>query len=261
MEEGFTTNLGGVGVNAAPTTFYKFGRGNGNNDVLFIFKLPISLNSKENFQAGLINLQDTGLVTRLLIDCGQITDIVEKNGGGAVTATFSGTFDIAYEYFEVPQPRQGEIIQRPIRSVIRTIENQLNIGAAGELAYPVERQGFLLQLIQRYILDGSEASDGDLTLFSLRGNLTEYIDRWTPDMLRLEQKQRSIVDYSSGIFHFDYWNSMGDLSSGDFRDVIATEAYTQLEILAQIDASASIGVGNNFVHTIQRNYIELEKRA
>ncbi len=261
MEEGFATNLAGVGSATAPSIFYKFARANGNNDVLFNFKLPISLNSKENFQAGLINLQDTGLVTKLIIDCGKVTDIVEKNGGGAVTATFSGTFDVAYEYFEIPVPQQGEVIQRPVRSVIRTIENQLNITAAGELSYPIERQGFLLQLIQRYILDGVEAEDGDLTAFAVRGNLTEYIDRWTPDMLRLEQKQRSAVDYSAAIFHFDYWNSMGDLSSGDFRDVIATEAYTQLEILAQIDSGASLGVGTNFVHTIQRNYVELEKRG
>lgn len=260
MEEGFRTDKGGAGAAAANSALYAAGSGNGNNAVKFVFKLPIAMNSKENFQAGLINLQDTGLTAKLVLECGQISDILSKAGGG-MTATFAGNFEILYEYFEIPIPRPNEVVARPMRAVIRTIETQYPIVATGDINYPVERQGFLLQAIQRFILNDAVAPETALTSFSLRGNLTEYLDRYTPDVLRLEQRMRSAMDYPNEIFHFDFWNSMGDLSSGDTRDLVNTEAYTQLELISTLAAGAVLGVGTNFIHTIQRNYVELEKRG
>lgn len=260
LEEGFRTDKGGAGASSPNSELFASGYGNGDNTVKMVFKLPISMNSKENFQAGLVNLQDTGLTAKLVIECGQISDILSRSGGG-MTATFEGTIDIDYEYFEIPVPRQNEQILRPVRAVIRSIENQLGITQTGDVPYRIEPQGFLLQAIQRYILNNAEAGAGTVDKFSIRGNLTEYIDVFSSDVLKLEQRMRSGMDYTAGIFHFDYWNAMGDLSSGDTRDLLNTEAYTKLEIIGNIVGGTTLGNGTNFVNTIERKYVELEKRG
>lgn len=260
LEEGFRTDRAGAGDTVPQTDLYAAGVANGNNTWTIVWKIPISINGKQNFESGMINLQNLATRTKLVIECGSIDDIIRTTDGDPTSATFTGTIDVDYEYFEHPVPFQGEVIQRPMMSIVRTIETELGITQTGNVSHRIENQGFLLQATQRYITNGAAMPAGKLSKVSLVGNLTTQIDVFSPYVLKLEQRMRSGVNYPAEVFHIDYYNATGDLSSGDSRDIINTERYTTLQLVGEIASGTTLGVGNNFVHTIERRYVELEKR-
>lgn len=212
--------------------------------------VPVAANDGDNFNMGLINAQAPEVRVTLDIQVGQLADLFVA--GSTLTNTqLTANLLVTYLYYEVPNPQQ---VMFPPLMMHRCLEERTPFSNTGDITYLVPRQGNLLKLIHNVIING--VNSGQHNLYVIRVNKTDDVYRESQDTNRFLSRTRYGHRTPTGSVFHDFWNSEGLPSSGDFRDVIDTEAISTLESVVNINPGAVLGIGNNFLDT-EREIIQV----
>lgn len=209
----------------------------------FMLWIPVAANDGINFEAGLINLQTEELRARVEITWAPETDAI----GG--TPSFAGRADIHTLFYEVPDPRAVQF--PPLNVLHRLNEERTNINATGDVRYPILRQGTIMQLIHTVRLNALR-NTVDVVALRLELNRSDQVYRYTRQPQLWHHAFRYGQDLPAGVFAWDFWHAQMDVSQGDARDFIDTEAVAQTDSVIEVAAGAVLGTNNNFLDTIRR---------
>lgn len=210
--------------------------------------MPIAANDGLNFDAGLINLQTEELVAQVEIDWALETAVIT---GGTAPAFTVGRADVHLLFYEVPDPR---VVQYPpLNLVFRTIEDQITVAGVGtDQRYPILRQGTIHQLMHTLRLN-SVRDTTDVTALRLELNRSDKVYRYLLGAQLFHQRLRYGNDLPVGTFVWDWWNAYNEVSHGDARDFINSEAVAQTDSILEIASTAVLGAaGTNNENTIRR---------
>lgn len=237
LKEEFAPNVSGrAEVFSAPVAV-------GANAWNFMLQIPIAANDGQNFEVGLINLQTEELVAQVEIDWAPELDAVTLATG------FVGRADVFAEWYEVPDPTK---VRYPPLNILHRFEEQRSVVAAtGDNRTPLLRQGTLLQLLHVLRLNGVRNTT-DLVALRLELNRSDRVYRYELAPQLWEQALRYGQDLPVGVFAWDWWHAQMDVSQGDGRDFVDTEAIAQIDSVVEVATGAVLGSNNNFVDTIRR---------
>jgi hypothetical protein len=241
QNEGSPYNRAGIGDTVPSADYFSAPVASGANVWVLTWVIPVAANDGRNFEVGLINLQAPEVRLSLGITCGALLD-----PSTLVTAT-TGTFHVWYEFYEVPNPA---IVKQPPLMVVRTIEDQIPITQTGDITYQIPRQGVLLQLGHYITLNGARSDSIDA--FQLKLNKTDSVYAIERQIMRFMQRQRYLAETPAGVYFWDFWNAEKEVSQGDTRDALDTEAITTMDFITTITSGATLGSGNNFQNNVRR---------
>lgn len=212
------------------------------------YMIPVASNNGNNFATGILNLQSPQVEAYIYLTTGQeLGDAVAASTGSGHTASFAGTIEVYYEYYEVPFP--GEV-EYPAPMLHRILEEQKAISQVGENVYEFLRQGLVLQVGHIVTLNGVR-DHANVDEFVLNLNNTQDIYRVKPWLLRQRQRLQNGVDWPVGVVWWDLWHAQEDVATGDTRDAIDTEAISVIQTRFTVNSAASIGASDN-ITTIRR---------
>jgi len=209
----------------------------------FMFELPVAANDGQNFEVGLINLQTEELVAQVEIDwASELTAVTLATG-------FVGRADVYAKWYEVPDPTK--VRYPPLNILHRLEETRTVVNGTGDNRVPLLRQGTLLQLIHTLRLNGVRNS-ADLVALRLDLNRSDRVYRYELATLEWYAAQQLGQDLPVGVFFWDWWYAQKDLSQGDGRDFVDTEAIAQIDSVIEVSTAAVLGSNNNFIDSIRR---------
>jgi hypothetical protein len=203
--------------------------------------IPIAANDGINFDTGLINLQAPQTQVTLSVQCGQLLD------PATLVTAIVATINVGYWYYEVPDL---STFMLPSQSLVRTLETNLIIGTTGEQPYTLPQMGTILQNINVLTLNGARSDSMDYGF--VRFNKSDTIYNIPLGMQRMLERQRYGLNPIVGTFFWDFWHAYGQVSEGDVRDAIDSEAIATLDIGVAVSSGASLGSNNNSMTTISR---------
>lgn len=238
---GFAPDKAGVGDTTANADVFAAPVAMGANTWVLTWCLPIAANARNEFDAGLLNLQAPEVQVNVDIVTGALTD------GATLVTGITGTFHIYYEYFEIPDPRQ---FQLPPLVLCRWLEEQQAISAVGDNVYTVPRQGVLLNLIT--VMSLNSARSDSIDEVSIRFNKTDTVYREERQVNRVRDRVRNALNPLTGVTEFDFFNAKSAISQGDTRDAIDTEELSTLEAITTISSGAGLGAaGTNVLRSVR----------
>lgn len=209
-------------------------------------EIPVSVSDGQNFMAGLINLQAPELQMNLTTTfANALTDI------GTNISSLTGTVDVFYEYYEVPDP---SIVMQPYVSLHKVISQSSPVTQTGENTVEIPRGGDLLRLI--HILEANGARSDAYDSQRLRLNKTQdiyYFDRWVG---KFRNRQMYGYDLPTGTIVWDFQNAWAIPEESDLRDTLDTERATTTESIVTVTSGTTLGSNNNFLHTV-REFIQM----
>lgn len=218
--------------------------------------IPIAANDAMGFSTGLINLQAPEVRAQLDVSFNDHTQF-------AATATgFTGAMSVFYKYYEVPNPQTTQI---PPLTLHRILEEQQAVNTTGEQVYTLPRMGVLMQLF--HVLNINGARQGMLgnvnspTEFQIKFNKTDSPYRMQRQQMRLLQRLHLGVDLPFGVYVHDFWHATQEVSEGDLRDCIDTEAISTVESTIVVPSTAVLGVGNNNLISVRRILQAISQRV
>lgn len=236
------TRLVGRPDQSANSTVYNFPVGNGNNQTLtFALKIPVGVSNGLNFEAGLINLQAPEIRAQL--------DVTFASAGtdvGSTTTINSANVYVAYEYYEVPDPRQ---VLQPALLVHRWQEDQQPIVQVGDNVYTVPNGGRLMRMISMVRLNGSRSDSIDYR--QLRLNQSDIVYNDPKRNILARHFELYGQDLPTGVFSLDLAESWDWPNESDMRDFIDTEKVTTIENVISVSSGATLGSNNNQLITIR----------
>lgn len=194
----------------------------------FVIPLYVTPNDGSNFDEGAINLQSTELQVNLNVSLGNEASIFGTVGTSAIT----GTWNLYYKYYEVPDPSQ---VAYPVAMWHAFLSQQFQLTSSGDNTYTIPLQGTLLRLFCR--MYNSTTSLFDASKFN---SLSVKFDKATtiyaiPNFLLGEMLTKSLPQWNyhasalypqmePGAFILDLFNASDLAGHGDTRDAINTQA-------------------------------------
>lgn len=239
--ESYRPDLSGPGATTASALIYVFPLSGTAQAFRLSYILPVAANDGINFDTGLINLQAPQTQVTLSIQCGQLTD-----PASLVTAIVA-VINVGYWYYEVPDLNT---FQLPPLSLVRTLEDNLIVGTTGEQVYTLPQMGTILQVINVLTLNGARSDSMDYGF--VRFNKSDTIYNIPLPIQRMTERLRYGLNPVVGTFFWDFWHAYGQVSEGDVRDSIDSEAIATLDIGVAVSSGASLGANNNSMRTIRR---------
>lgn len=218
--------------------------------VSMTFFIPIAVNDAMGFSTGLINLQAPEVRAQLEITWNDHTQMTTN------AVSFTGNMTVSYTYYEVPDPRTTEI---PPLTLHRTLEENQAINTTGEQVYTLPRMGVLLQLAHVLNINGGRSSF--VEEFNIRFNKTDNPYRLNRTVMRARQRLHLGVDLPFGVYLHDFFHATQEVTEGDLRDAIDTEAISTVESTLNIPAGTVLGVGNNNLISIRRILQDISQRS
>lgn len=216
----------------------------GNNSWNFMYELPVAANDGQNFEVGLLNLQTEQLVAQVEIDWAAESTAVSNVGTG-----FTGRADVYAKWYEVPDPTK--VRYPPLNILHRLEETRTVVNGTGDNRVSFLRQGTLLQVIHTLRLNGARNS-ADLVALRLDLNRSDRVYRYELAALEWYTAQQLGQDLPVGVFFWDWWYAQKDLSQGDGRDFVDTEAVAMIDSVIEVSTAAVLGSNNNFIDSIRR---------
>jgi hypothetical protein len=131
------------------------------------------------------------------------------------------------------------------------VEDRSNINGTGDVRYPILRQGTIQQLLHVVRLNGLR-NGADVTALRLELNRSDRVYRYQLAPQLWYQAMRYGQDLNTGVLVWDFWFSQLDVSQGDGRDMVDTEAIAQVDSVVEIATAAVLGANNNFLDTLRR---------
>lgn len=226
------------------------------------FVLPVSANTRRQFEMGLVNLQAPELRATI--------NLVFNSLGSIFTdptqiSLFTATATVAYEYFEIPDLNRFTL---PPLTIVRTLEEApQNIAATGLQLYQLPRLGTMFEyhavLVHANVYDNVV---NQLTEFAWRYNKndTQY-DVFIPEWETYEAElygsaggnpataQATSLLFDSAISFDLFAADNRPWGGGDFRDAIDTEENTTTESLITVSSGFTINTAQtNALYHVRR---------
>jgi hypothetical protein len=209
--------------------------------LVFTLEIPVAVSDGQNFMNGLINLQAPELQCNLSIQfLSALTDL-----GTNITA-LSGTVDIVYEYYEVPDPSQ---VMQPYTGLHKILSQIDTIAGTGENKMTVPRGGKLMRMFHVLELNGARSDAWDTKELRLNNSQqVYYVPRWCG-----KHQARQLYGFylPTGVIVWDFVNAWGIPEESDQRDILNTEIVTTTESRIVVTAGTTLGSNNNFLHTVR----------
>jgi len=237
----YRPDVAGSGASTPSALIYSFPLSGTGVAFRLSYILPIGANDGINFDTGLINLQAPQTQVTLSLQCGQLTDAASN-----ITA-IAATISVGYWYYEIPDL---SIFELPPLSLVRTLEDQIPVASTGEQVYTVPPMGTILQAVHCLTLNGTRSDSFDYGF--VRFNKSDTIYNVPAGMQRMLERSRYGLNPITGTFFWDFWHAYGEVSQGDVRDAIDTEAISTVDFGMAISSGATLGSNNNNLKTIRR---------
>lgn len=207
-------------------------------------ELPIAVSDGNNFMNGLINLQAPELQCNVTVSfVNVLTDIADT-----VTAA-TGTVDVIYEYYEVPDPSQ---VQQPYLGLHKCLSQVEPLTGTGENRHKVARGGKILRLIHILECNGAKSDAFDSQEIWLNNSQQVYsVPKWAA---KYRNRQMYGELMPTGTIVWDFMNAYDICEESDQRDVLNTERVTTTESIVTVTAGTTLGTNNNFLHTLREIY-------
>lgn len=226
------------------------------NTVSYGLMVPINANDRQLLQVGLVNLQAEQVRVTLDVVAASLASFITA-GGGVLTSAL--TLYVAYEYWDVPDPR---VYQLPPATLCRLLEEQQNIANVGDQIYVMPRLGTLVQMSEYFVFGNAMASllapTPQVNQFRIRVNKA---DTWaTYDTRFAEMEEQQFYNSAAGSFMrpgvrtWDFFHSEQQTRNMGSRDLINTEQITTLEFIATIDPS--VVPGANYTRNLVRRVLQ-----
>ncbi|KKM63441.1 hypothetical protein LCGC14_1511360, partial [marine sediment metagenome] len=200
--------------------------------------LPVALNARD--VPGLLLLQNEQTEVVLTVEFEALATIA--SGLDALV----GSVVPHLELFSVPV---GEKDMPPLSTVHSLIGETMAISAAGDQSYPWPRGNTYLQMIHGLGF-GVSGSDGFSRIYCSAAGNQRFFDA-TPNALDIEHARFRGRARQSGVIPVDLLGSSGLGSYGSSRDVIYSQAITNLK-------SVITATGSGTLHSIRRELVTLE---
>lgn len=207
-------------------------------------EVPIAVSDGNNFMNGLINLQAPELQTDV-----SVTFLSALTELGDNVSSLSGTVDVLYEYYEIPDPTQ---VQQPYIGLHKILSGQEPLTGTGENRHIVPRGGRLLRMIHILECNGAKSDAFDKQEIWLNRSQQIYnVPRW---QAKFNNRQMYGYALPTGTIVWDFMNAYDIAEESDQRDVFDTENITTLESIVTVTSGTTLGSGNNFLHTLREIY-------
>lgn len=221
----------------------RFSVANGANTVDFTIELPIKLTELDPI--GLIIAQNPQTTLTLEITSGQVADLVTLAGGA--TATLTGNWSAAVEYFEAP----ANPAAMPDATFVHVWQEQrMPISATGDVPVQLLTGDTYLRIAHIVQLNAA-LNRADIDRISLVQNQadTPYsVDRW----LALYRQRRIYgKDLPEGVFVHDFF------VPETTRDMVNSALYSDLRAVLAVRSGATLGTGTNFVDTVVEKLVQV----
>lgn len=221
----------------------RFGVANGANAVDITIELPIKLTELDPI--GLIVAQNPQTTLTLEITSGQVADLVTLAGGA--TATLTGNWAAAVEYFEAPANENA----MPDATFVHVWQEQrIPISATGEVPVDLLTGDTYLRIAHMVQINGA-LNRADVDRISLVQNQSDTpysVDRW----LALSRQRRIYgKDLPEGVFVHDFF------VPETTRDMLNSSLYSSLRSVIGVRSGATLGTGNNFIDTVVEKLVQV----
>jgi hypothetical protein len=216
---------------------------NGANTIDFTIELPIKLTELDPI--GLIVAQNPQTTLTIEITSGQIADLVTLAGGA--TATLTGTWSAAVEYFEAPANENA----MPDATFVHVWQEQrIPISSTGDIPIDLLTGDTYLRIGHAVQLNGvlNRADVDRISLVQNQSDTPYSVDRW----LALYRQRRIYgKDLPEGVFVHDFF------VPETTRDMVNSSLYSSLRAVLAIRSGATLGTGNNFVDTVVEKLVQV----
>jgi hypothetical protein len=255
----FTKNCLDAGFNPADSDIYAAATASGDNTWDLRYRIPVSLNDRDEFWVGLMNLQTRNLQVTLKGTWADLTasgaDIATLDSGTGPAATVKLTAE--YEYYEVGNPARIPQPGVPIPGLgyaippmyHRLLETRQTITAAGEQTVTLPQQGNLLRLIHTIIQNDAAVTYAGADTFRLLVNYQTELVRKSGWNMRYDMARTYLKALASHVFVHDFYNANAVPGMGDGRDVIPAQDISLVQSLMTL-ASAPSGTLNQ-IYTLR----------
>ncbi len=249
---GVLANASGYGDGIPDNLVYDYNLTNvgATRDIRFTLVIPIAVNDAMGFSTGMINLQAPEVRATIGVTWNDETSI------NAASTGLTGSLQCFYRYYEMPDPYTTEI---PPLTLHRTLEESQPIHATGEQLYTVPRMGVLLQLAHMNIINGVRSSFYDN--FQIRFNKTDTPYRQSVGVMRALNRMHYGFSMPFGVVVHDFFHATQEVSEGDLRDAIDTEAISTVESTYDVPTGTALGLGNNRMISIRRIMQDISQRT
>ena len=232
-------------------TLFQAGVSSGANTWDFNLILPIAINFQDPIGLLLLQSPETTAELRLTwnVEGGVNTNWPNNPVTlvGNATSVFAGNAFVDVEFYEVPARPED----RPdIRFLHTLTESRMALTSAGDNFVPLPRGNTYLRLLHNLIVNGA-LDTVDLNKLEISWNQTTKpynIRRFTQLAL---QRFRYGQDLPVGAFVHDWFTTRTT------RDVIHTQAITDLMSNVSLLSTATLGSNNNFVDTISEQLVQI----
>lgn len=185
------------------------------------------------------------MIFTLEVQNGAIADLVTLAGGA--TATLTGAWSVAVEYFEAP----ADPAAMPDMTFVHVWQEQRTaVGNTGKVPVRLLTGDTYLRVAHVLQLNGAlDRADLDRMAIVLNDADTPYtVDRW----LALYRQRRIYgKDLPEGVFVHDFF------VPETTRDMLNSALYSDLKSELEIAAAATLGAGNNFVDTVVEKLVQV----
>lgn len=230
--------------------------------------LPVNANQRRQFEMGLINLQAPELRANILLSFNPLASLVTTP---ANLTLFSGTINLSYEYFEIPDLR---VYDMPPLTLVRSIEEApIAIASTGQQIYQIPRLGTMIEyhaVLVLNLLYGS--ANTAISEFDIRYNKTDqqyqvFEGDWETYEAELYGVGINVLQaptpsaatptsrwqQQTSAITFNLW-AAGDatINGGDFRDSIDTEENTTTESIVTIKTGTALNAGKDNLFHVRR---------
>jgi hypothetical protein len=215
----------------------------GANTIDFTLELPVKLS--ESDPIGLIVAQNPQTTLTLEVQQGAIADLVTLAGGA--TATLTGTWSVAVEYFEAP----ADPAAMPDMTFVHVWqETRTAVGNTGAVPVRLLTGDTYLQVAHIVQLNGTlNRADVERSRIVLNDADSPYsLERWFQLYL---QRRRYGKDLPEGVFVHDFF------VPETTRDMLNSALYSDLKSELTIAGTATLGAGNNFIDSIARKLVQV----
>lgn len=221
----------------------RFGVANGANSVDFTLELPIKLT--ESDPIGLIIAQNPQTTLTLELQQGTVADLTTLAGGA--TATLTGTWSCAVEYFEAPADPGA----MPDMTFVHVWQEQRTpVSNTGANPVRLLTGDTYLRIAHIVQLNGT-LNRADIERMSIVLNDADRpytVSRW----LALYRQRRIYgKDLPEGVFVHDLF------VPETTRDMLNSALYSDLKSELTIAAAATLGTGNNYIDTIVEKLVQV----
>lgn len=238
---GYRPDRAGMGDTTPHIDTYSFPLSGSAQTVNLHWSIPLWINDGPNFETGCILLQSEQTEIRLEITWGALADAASNINASSLT------LDAYYEFAAVPDPRTTS---HPPLYINKWLQDQFTIIGVGDNPISMPREGMLFQYYNTVILNGARSDNLDTFYFRYgRSDISHEIPR---QIFRNRNRRQQGIEFPTGVYLWQWLQSMGLPSYGDMRDVVDTDPVATLETILKVSSTATLGSNNNRVEILRR---------